>query len=49
MDLSNRNIDDIKHAKIDYIGMKLDYLYFNDFPLFSNVFINNHEFANYAN
>ena len=48
MDLSNCNIDYIKTCNNDNIGMKSAYLYFNDFPLFFSVFINIHEYANYA-
>ena len=49
MDLSHCNIDDSKTCNNDNIGMKSAYLYFNDFPLFFSVFINIHEYANYAN
>ena len=49
MDLSNCNIDYIKTCNNDDIGMESAYLYFNDFPLFFSVFINIHEYANYAN
>ena len=49
MDLSNCNIDYIKTCNNDNIGMKSAYLNFNDFPLFFSVFINIHEYANYAN
>ena len=45
MDLSNC-ITDIKYATNIIWGIKLAYLCFND--LFSNVFINYHEYANYA-
>ena len=48
MDLSNCITDDIKKNNA-IMGMKSAYLCFNDFPLFSNVFINIHEYANYAN
>ena len=48
MDLSNCNIAHIKTCNNDNILMKSAYLYFNEFPFFS-VFINFHEYANYAN
>ena len=34
---------------IDNIGVKSAYLFFNDFALFLNLFINIHEYANYEN
>ena len=49
MDLSNCNIDNIETCNNDNIGMESAYLYFNDFLLFFSVFINIHEYANYAN
>ena len=50
MDLSNCITDDIKTCNNDIMGMKSAYLcFFNVFPLFVNVFINIHEYANYAN
>ena len=45
MDLSNCNIDYIKTFSYDNIGMKSAYI----FPYFLSVFINIHEYANYAN
>ena len=53
MDVSHCITDDIKTCNKTcnnaIIGMKSAYLCFNDFPLFSNVFIYIHEYANYAN
>ena len=49
MDLSNCNIGYIETCNNDNIGMKPAYLFFNDFSLIFSVFINIHEYANYAN
>ena len=49
MDLSNCTIDYIKTCNNDNIGMNQPIYTFNDFPLFFSVFINIHEYANYAN
>ena len=49
MDLSNCTIDYIKTCNNDNIGMKLAYLYFKRFSLIFSVFINVHEYANFAN
>ena len=47
--MSNCNIDYIKTCNNDNIGMKSAFYICNDFPLFFSVFINIHEYANYAN
>ena len=49
MDLSNCTNDNIKTCNNDNIGMKPAFYTFNDFPIFFSVFINIHEYANYAN
>ena len=49
MDLSNFNIDYFKTCDNDNIGMKSAYLYFKWVFLIFSIFINNHEWAIYAN
>ena len=48
MDLSNCNIDDIKHATMIILGWNQPIYNFYDVPLIFSIFINTHEYANYA-
>ena len=48
-EFSNCNIEYILTCNNDNIGMKSTFLSFYDFPLFFSVFMNIHEYANYAN
>ena len=49
IDLSNCNIDDIKHATMTILGWNKPIYIFYDFPLSFSVFKDTHEYANYAN
>ena len=49
MKLSHFSIDYIKTYNNDNIGMKQPIYTFNEFSLFFSVFINIHEYPNYAN
>ena len=49
MDLSNCKIDNVKTCNNDNIGMKSAFFIFLMISLIFSIFINIHEYANYAN